>query len=531
MSVLVFSANGQYVVKPDLATAVASADTVGRTIVVTSPITVGTVAVPATIGLRIEKGGVINVAGTLTINGPFYAGAYKVFTSSGAVKFSTLVLDTVYPQWWGAVGDNTNDDTTAIVSAIASISRTGTSDYFRASKVKFIPGVYKTTAAIQVPYGIGIEGDSPGNTLINVTGNGGTDGLVWDGSVTNAGAQMYNCYLKNITVNSNTTSTSRNLVFLNLCAEFRIDNVRVVGAGSYNIKFQDGVDVRGYHVMSSGAVAGCLWVGTAGSSVDTTTSFIDSTFSDATNGWGADVAGDGLSFINCIFEHNGVTDLASGGLRARQGHVTVTSCYFENNAGHNIIVGTDNFGGPEGPGTYTIINPHMTKNPAIGAITSYGLYINAGSVVLLGGNYSITPRSIYINNANNPVVHSFVETGGYPPTVSSGTIANVVGMQLFSAPSGQIYMSGAFAGINEQIGSLQNAAATMTVYQTVFHVTGATPIVNITPPYTGFTGEVCLIPDSAFTTTAAGNIAKASTAVINVPLRLKYDGTKWYPSY
>jgi len=50
-------------------------------------------------------------------------------------------------------------------------------------------------------------------------------------------------------------------------------------------------------------------------------------------------------------------------------------------------------------------------------------------------------------------------------------------------------------------------------------------------PYAGWTGQVTLIPDTAFTTATAGNIALASTAVIKKALTMSYDGLKWYPSY
>jgi hypothetical protein len=42
-----------------------------------------------------------------------------------------------------------------------------------------------------------------------------------------------------------------------------------------------------------------------------------------------------------------------------------------------------------------------------------------------------------------------------------------------------------------------------------------------------------LIPTGIFTTTTAGNIALASTAVVNKALYMIYDPTtaKWYPSY
>ena len=71
-------------------------------------------------------------------------------------------------------------------------------------------------------------------------------------------------------------------------------------------------------------------------------------------------------------------------------------------------------------------------------------------------------------------------------------------------------------------------------------VTGTTAIATITAPTnltgTGTGGCIILIPDPAtgpFTTTTAGNIALASTGVVNKALHLCYLATtsKWYPSY
>lgn len=84
----------------------------------------------------------------------------------------------------------------------------------------------------------------------------------------------------------------------------------------------------------------------------------------------------------------------------------------------------------------------------------------------------------------------------------------------------------------QQLGESIASARTITVTSAIHHVTGTTAIHRINPP-TGFTGDVRLIPDAAFTlgTGDGGNIAKASTAVVGRTLVVTYDGTNWYPSY
>lgn len=66
-----------------------------------------------------------------------------------------------------------------------------------------------------------------------------------------------------------------------------------------------------------------------------------------------------------------------------------------------------------------------------------------------------------------------------------------------------------------------------------FHVTGTTAIATINSPFGTRSGCINIIPDGIFTTTTAGNIALASTAVVSKILTECYDPTttKWYPSY
>lgn len=65
--------------------------------------------IPANISVVMLKGGGFDIASgvTLTINGPFKAGLFRVFTGSGAAAFnSNPYLDFVRPEWWGAAGND-----------------------------------------------------------------------------------------------------------------------------------------------------------------------------------------------------------------------------------------------------------------------------------------------------------------------------------------------------------------------------------------------------------------------------------------
>ena len=89
-----------------------------------------------------------------------------------------------------------------------------------------------------------------------------------------------------------------------------------------------------------------------------------------------------------------------------------------------------------------------------------------------------------------------------------------------------------------QITTLASAATVAPLSGTV-HITGTTAINTITPmtycplSAAGVRCTLTLVPDGAFTTTSAGNIAAASTATVGRAMVMTYDiGTgKWYPSY
>ena len=118
--------------------------------------------IPSTLALKICKGGSIVKASdyTLTINSPFEAGLYQVFSgfnagdgtlnNTGDVTFGAGSVKEVFSQWWGAVGDGVTDDTVAFQSAIDS-----------AEGIVFVPaGFYKITSLILKP-GVILLGSSP----------------------------------------------------------------------------------------------------------------------------------------------------------------------------------------------------------------------------------------------------------------------------------------------------------------------------------------------------------------------------------
>jgi hypothetical protein len=93
------------------------------------------------------------------------------------------------------------------------------------------------------------------------------------------------------------------------------------------------------------------------------------------------------------------------------------------------------------------------------------------------------------------------------------------------------------AGINATSAAAPTIASATTIAPTkaITFISGVTPIVTITAPspISLGGGTITLIPTGIFTTTTAGNIALASTAIVSKALIMTYDVTtaKWYPSY
>jgi hypothetical protein len=79
------------------------------------------------------------------------------------------------------------------------------------------------------------------------------------------------------------------------------------------------------------------------------------------------------------------------------------------------------------------------------------------------------------------------------------------------------------------------SAGTIAPTTPIVFISGTAAIATITAPspISAGGGQITLIPTGIFTTTTAGNIALATTAVVNKALTMTFDvtTTKWYPSY
>ena len=114
-------------------------------------------------------------------------------------------------------------------------------------------------------------------------------------------------------------------------------------------------------------------------------------------------------------------------------------------------------------------------------------------------------------------------------TPTSGVLTNCTGSPTFTNVK--------YSGLVATTAAAPTIASATTIAPTtpIVFISGTTAVVTITAPspISAGGGQITLSPTGAFTTTNAGNIAIASTAVVSKALIMTYDVTtaKWYPSY
>jgi hypothetical protein len=149
---------------------------------------------------------------------------------------------------------------------------------------------------------------------------------------------------------------------------------------------------------------------------------------------------------------------------------------------------------------------------------------DAGDICTTGTQNTVlgSQADLAANNNNNSIVIGYNAVG-------LGTNTTVIGNS--STTANRIFGVQATGEVAPTIAS----AATIAPTKQITFISGTTAVVTITAP-TGIAttgGQITLIPTGIFTTTTAGNIALASTAVVSRALIMTYDATtaKWYPSY
>lgn len=109
-----------------------------------------------------DGSGIDQLAG-LTVQGPIISSAKQLFFGVGVVSLSgNKSLGRIYPQWWGAVGDGTTDDRTAIQAAMTAAGTvSGGNVHFPATA-----SGYLVTGSVRPASNTTISGDGYGSQIL-----------------------------------------------------------------------------------------------------------------------------------------------------------------------------------------------------------------------------------------------------------------------------------------------------------------------------------------------------------------------------
>lgn len=123
--------------------------------------------VPAHVTLFPMRGGKLNISSgkTVTIQGDVIAGLYQWIDGDGLIDFDSGHVLSVYPQWWGAKGDNSSDDTSAVQAAINSINTNAVSDG-SGGTIVFSKGIYRITSQLTAKSNINFKGANMNASVI-----------------------------------------------------------------------------------------------------------------------------------------------------------------------------------------------------------------------------------------------------------------------------------------------------------------------------------------------------------------------------
>ena len=402
----------------------------------------GNLTIPATTELYVPKGAYINIAAgkTLTINGPFSAGLYQVFTGSGAVTFGYNAVEKVSPHWWGLQHTGVAaTNRTAIQNAIDSIY-----DPFGGTQkacVSIPSGTFDIDGiSIIMRQGVRVKGAGIYKTVLRSAG-------ATNDVFTATGVSVWE--LENFEVTFTVTRTTGSII--NISGASNTWAVRHIRGSSpyYGVLVQDGPNI-GYlddiHLLPGGS-GGAINIGFFFRSA--TTIFVNDcnanygNYTTNTGGFYIDSGCDGLFFTRCGVGANGgtggmtgayITHSLGGGSFAPR-WLIFDNCWMEGGNGSTW--------GNAKPGYQIVNGTHVQITNSHGVSGQFGVVIQGGEgISVIGG--------AYLNNGQ----HGISIDGGTNIQIETSHIHNNSG-QTANTYSG-IHVSpnvGYFGIIDNQIGS------------------------------------------------------------------------------
>jgi len=376
------------------------------------------ISVPSNVTVRFERGARLTMNGTsLTWRGGIDSGLYQIFGTTGRMSWGATELSRtvyIYPEWWGALGDGSTNDSEAFNAALASI-RGGTEATLRLRRAEYCLGT--PLAAIN---------------SVRIIGEGLGTNLKTGGSCANMGASnvlTFNAsggnglHLEGFQITG--TSTQLDGIEINNAHLWRIDSVHInkVGGTGFQINASYSGTMINSSVSSADRGLEIQRVG-EGSGGVTVVGFLSS---DITS-FGARIeASVGVALINCelnVYGPNGIglyvagnaTPVYSSGVEISGG------LYVGNKAGIQIgAAGT----GPVYGVTIHGANIIAWTNPVAGS---------AGVLVTTDKAYGVDIRGNEIKGWSRAIKTTGIISGDV--TIGVNSVRNLVGDQWYVDQNG-----------------------------------------------------------------------------------------------
>jgi len=308
--------------------------------------------VPSNVTLEFLQGGSLAVSTgvTVTLNGKVDAGLYQVFSGAGTVSLAIDSVKEVFPQWWGAVPDDTYAGTTNNAAFAAATDAA----YGCGVPVRITSGTWTFSSLWHINKPISVIASGSGS--VTLTG-GDSDGVIWYGYRTLPNQNLYfeNKKIEGFTVigtnatgYSFTSSKSLNVTFKDITAkdgnaggiyfgaavncifeELGANNNAGNGIvfsyftnsdGTTNVPCTSNVVIKPYIRYQNGSyglhLADCTRATIIGGNIES---------NDYT---GAQIDGNENTFIGVWFERNALSDVSVPHLRISGDQTTVLQCHF-----------------------------------------------------------------------------------------------------------------------------------------------------------------------------------------------------------
>ncbi|MBU1621884.1 MAG: glycoside hydrolase family 55 protein, partial [Gammaproteobacteria bacterium] len=390
--------------------------------------------IPDNFEVLVENGAVLSVATGITVEfgGSIWAGRNQwiSLTGTGSVIFDERFISEIFPEWWGALGDDSTDSTDAIQDAIDCAEAMG------GCIVSFAAATYRFTTLTMDDPGVTLRGMGPDATVLKTTSGTGNIITIGDtGSNYNASGGI-----RDISLYTTGARTAGFMIYIDGCEQGIINNIKIgeddgyaVGSGIYfgsdlstlwyvtNSVIEIQGAFHGIHLAgSSDQYLSNLWIRGDGSTDNSIGIYVDNN----AGAWFKDIdivqfyegillgADDGdtiswLNFDNILVDQNELYGLSvhSTHVNAVIKGISFVSCWFSTNGASDA-----NAKGVYIRETAGAINGITFVNPRVIGNGGHGFQVDAGPIHIginggmFGGNSAQaanTYNGIYMNGADN----------------------------------------------------------------------------------------------------------------------------------